>query len=323
MISDKVICIIRSPFQLLCLYEFLSQNLITEYECHIILNSEKEKDQCFKIKKLFKFNFFSIKVVNSIIQIFRLQMLFKNCNTLIIGHLFDNICVISSKLISYNNLIILDDGVSSLAIKDKIFFNKSPYDNFLGLKQNIFDFFVNTPKKFSLFTIFYDHLELSDNIKVIPNNFNFLTSNIKFEKNDCLVYFIGTPVVENGLVSKTNFNNFFKNIKENNIMYFPHRREKIENLKFLESLGIKLCFSNIPFELFLLDSKKLPSKIISFSSSVLFTSRSILKNNFNKVDFYYIELNDFVTEKKIDNHLIKIQDFYKTLGYNKIIFYAK
>lgn len=321
--SRKIISVIRSPFQLLCLCEFLFQNLIDDYECHVILNTEKDKLQCNNIKNFFKINFSSINVVNSISLVLKLKFFSKNCSQLILGHLFDNICIISSKLITYNDLIILDDGVSSLAIRDYILFGKSPYGNSLGLKQQIFDFFIKTPKTFNLFTIFYEHLELNDNIKLIPNDFECLTSNIKFEKKDSLVYFIGQPYVENGFISKNNFNNFFKKFKENSVMYFPHRNEKIENLKFLESLGIQLCFSDIPFELFLLDNKKLPNKIISFSSSVLFSARSILKNDFHKVDFYYIELNDSVAEKKLNYHLIRIQDFYKILGYNKIIFDAK
>jgi len=321
--SRKIISVIRSPFQLLCLCEFLFQNLIDDYECHVILNTEKDKLQCNNIKNFFKINFSSINVVNSISLVLKLKFFSKNCSQLILGHLFDNISIISSKLISYNDLIILDDGVSSIAIRDYILFGKSPYGNSLGLKQQIFDFFIKTPKTFSLFTIFYEHLELNDNIKLIPNDFECLTSNIKFEKKDSLVYFIGGTEVEDGLISKINFLNFFQNLKEKNIIYFPHRREELEKLKLLEPLDIQSCISNIPFELFLLKSKKSPKKIIGFSSSALFTSRSILKNDFHKVDFYYIELNDSVAEKKLDDHLIRIQDFYKTIGYNKIIFDAK
>ena len=321
--NKNIVSIIRSPFQLLCFCEFISENLIVEYECHIILNTEKEKDQCNRIKNTFKLNFSSIIVVNSLLEIFKLNFFLKKYNTLIIGHLFDNICLVSTKIIFHKKLVILDDGVSSLAIKDKLSFNKSPYDDFLGFKQKIFDFFIKAPKKFTLFTIFHEHLDLDDNINLVPNNFHAITSDLEYQKLNSTVYFIGTPVVEDGLISMINFNNFFRNFKEFNMIYFPHRREEIDNLKNIELQGVKLNFSQIPFELFLIESKKLPSKIISFNSSVLFTSRAILKTNFDKVDFYYIELDNTVTEKKIDSHLIKIQNFYKKLGYNKINFHVK
>jgi len=320
--NNKELSIVRSPFQLICLNEYLLKNS-NNTKCLIIVNNEKEKDQCLQILKHLKLLDYSILIAKPFyVQINLLKLLPKKYEKLVIGHYFDNICVFAARILRYKKLVVLDDGVSTLAI-NKLNSKTSPYGR-INFKQKIFNFFFHSPKNFIFFTIFFDHLDNNNLCVKSKNNLTFLSDQVLPNFSENCVYFIGDPVVEEQLISLDDYLVFLKHLSNKyKLIYFPHRNESEANLLRYRGVGVETRSLNVSFEIYLVQNNIIPNKLISFHSTALFTSRLILNKFLDKIKFYYIELDQKDEKIKKNQHLIYIQDFFKTNGFEKITFHDK
>jgi hypothetical protein len=138
--------------------------------------------------------------------------------------------------------------------------------------------------------VFYSPWELdvaaTDSVEV----FSFKSSSSSEIKQD-KIYFVGSPLVELGYLSKEKHLAYLKGIKEQfenaNCFYFSHRREKDENLKEYEFFG-KIVRDDVPFEERMEIEEKLPGTVISYISSVLIN----LPQVYPQLKFYYLSLEE-------------------------------
>lgn len=181
--------------------------------------------------------------------------------------------------------ILISDGTGILSIaalrkeNKKIPFKGSKFfiDKVLGLSpvQNLV---LYSPWKLDV--------AASDSVEV----FSFKSSSSsKIKKNK--IYFVGSPLVELGYLSKEKHLEFLKGIKEQfkdaNCFYFSHRREKDKNLKEYEFFG-KTVRDDVPFEERMEMEEELPGTVISYISSVLIN----LPQVYPQLKFYYITLEE-------------------------------
>ena len=181
--------------------------------------------------------------------------------------------------------VLISDGTGILSIaalrkeNKKIPFKGSKFfiDKVLGLSpvQNL---------------VLYSPWELdvaaSDSVEV----FNFRSSSSsKVKKNK--IYFVGSPLVELGYLSREKHLKYLKGAKEQfkdaNCFYFSHRREKDKNLKEYELFG-KTVRDDVPFEERMAMEEELPGTVISYISSVLIN----LPQVYPQLKFYYINLEE-------------------------------
>lgn len=118
----------------------------------------------------------------------------------------------------------------------------------------------------------------------------FTYSTSKARVNERKVYFIGGPLVELGKLKKSanqhHLENLRKEFSASTIHYFAHRREKEENLRDYSFLD-EVIKDHLSFEERLANVEELPSKVVSYVSSVLVNLAPV----YPQVEFLYLRLN--------------------------------
>jgi hypothetical protein len=243
-----------------------------------------------------------------------LKFSIRNYDKLILGHFYDNICTFSSKIFRHNKLIYLDDGVSTLSIPESLKENYEIYDNLNSF--NPYYKFLSKPTNFTLFTIFSDIFENGKyQIDIMQNELSFYSSMLKGKSKSNAVFFIGDPLIEDGLISKAKYDKIVFSLNSKyDLIYFPHRRESLNKIDCYKRMGIEVSITKTPFENYLLFTEIIPSKIISFNSTASVTSSILLKEYKSQIKFYYIELKEDDLEKNmtISDHMLRIQNYFRT-----------
>lgn len=146
------------------------------------------------------------------------------------------------------------------------------------------------------------------------HGFNYLKQRLR-EKEQKIkkgtVFFIGTPLVENHLIEPSQYDKVLKSVinhyKNYEIKYFPHRFEDLTKLK--ENKEFDIVSINMPFELYLLQVKMLPEKVVSFYSAALYTINSML-GDVIKVEAFRFPLSYFINVQYAE----KINKLYRFLS---------
>lgn len=283
------IALISSPFQLVCLKEYIFDSNIEDIEIVFInsSNTETVKKQVFLVAE-----FLDLKINKSFknqnrffyLRLFK-EFFLKRVNNLILGSYFNSSFFVLSKLIKFTSLIFIDDGLATL------FINKNhKIDNSLIGKYFKWDYGCF----FSVFSNFKNQ-----NISVLlKNNFNFLKSilNEKTIKNYSIL--LGGNFIESGLTSSYNYIKILNSISdryEGEIIYIPHRLELPSNYK---NYPFKILETDVCFEIFLIQLNSLPNNIFGFYTTALITSKNIL-SEYSKIDFINFNTNYFSTEIKV------------------------
>lgn len=181
----------------------------------------------------------------------------------------------------------LDEGPRSLCTTDR---RKISYGHgkLMQFAQNakrlvmrlIFGYQVLPQKKTTFFSC-YD-LNHQSTESLIRNSYEYLRSKaVQLSREDDLVYFIGSSLSEVGVVSESFYLESLEKVKseypDHRIVYIAHRADCQKKLKIIEQeLGIPVINFDIPFELQLAIVGPVPSTIISFYSSVLINSHTML-----------------------------------------------
>ena len=129
------------------------------------------------------------------------------------------------------------------------------------------------------------------------------------------VWFIGSPYLEDKLMDKDLYWKSIEKIRSDykfkNIKYFPHRREKEENLKILQQVyQFSIMKIDCPIELFLLHNGQLPNTISGFLSAALLNLKNMTEENI-EIHSYFINRCDSLTSS---DEFMKIKNQYLDAG---------
>jgi hypothetical protein len=177
---------------------------------------------------------------------------------------------------------LLDDGTSTFTIQDFYLKNQDEYEGksvMERLKKTTAKFFfrfnIDLKEKIHLYTCY--NIKPYEGQEILPNKYLFIRSYLKNKKNlkvnSGKTYYIGAKYVEANLMSKESYFyllNLLKNrLKDQKLIYIPHRGELKSKLEEIEKLGYDIEFFENIVEAEFLFQKELPGAICGFTSSVL------------------------------------------------------
>lgn len=263
----KQLLIIESPLQLLNAYEAIFHFGISEGILLVRYSGfDKNDGQIDDIIRQLNFPEFiaihriSIQISNRniwdyakvIIQKIKFSSVFQKFDAIYVGN-YDSPFI---KLIIGNNknLILLDDGSKTI-----------------GTQENFSDSF-----HFDWFTFF--DLNPYKGQKIYKNTFGRLqeiTTTSK-SKNENIIIFIGSNLSEDKIISEAYYLELIQKISKRysnqHIIYIPHRSEYESKLNTISLIGnIEIKQLDFPIELLPLYNQSIPTQIISFYSTALFT----------------------------------------------------
>jgi hypothetical protein len=170
------------------------------------------------------------------------------------------------------------------------------------------------PKKIIFFSSYNIQVQKYDT--VVKCNYEYSKKILKKSiiKSDD-VWFIGSPYLENELMDKDLYFESIKKIRSaykfKNIKYFPHRREKKDNLNILAKYyQFSIMKIDCPIEMFFLQNRKLPNIISGFFSAALFNLQKMTEENI-EIHSYFVQRHDSLTSMK---EFIEIKNQYKEAG---------
>jgi len=170
------------------------------------------------------------------------------------------------------------------------------------------------PKRIIFFSS-YD-IEVQKYDTLVKCNYDFSRKILKksiIDSDD--VWFIGSPYLEDKLMDKDLYWKSIEKIRSDykfkNIKYFPHRREKEENLKILQQVyQFSIMKIDCPIELFLLHNGQLPNTISGFLSAALLNLKNMTEENI-EIHSYFINRCDSLTSS---DEFMKIKNQYLDAG---------
>jgi len=151
---------------------------------------------------------------------------------------------------------------------------------------------------------------------VVKCNYDFSRKILKKTKIDSdEIWFIGSPYLEDKLIEKDLYVKSIEKIRTDykfkNIKYFPHRREKKENLKILQQVyQFSIMEIDCPIELFLLHNDQLPNTISGFLSAALLNLKNMTERNI-EIHSYFMKRHDSLTSPE---EFMKIKNQYLDAG---------
>jgi len=195
----------------------------------------------------------------------------------------------------HNEVILLDDGnatiklakerregkISELHLSAKKKIKKIAKNILQGVKDDDID-------SLCFFTI-YD-VVAGKNDRIVKNSFSHIKSRIMSSSINDVVYFLGSPLDEAGILDQNIYlrhlirvKNYFKNT---NFIYVAHRREYKKNLDVISKiLGVEVVLFDYPIEYQLAMIGPRPKIISSFISSAIDNCRDIFGSELKIISF--------------------------------------
>lgn len=176
------------------------------------------------------------------------------------------------------NVVIIEEGIGlyrSTIKRKKVIFDKFGKFLFGSSYENI-DRIGESSCVNEIMCSFPEHLSEIQQKKIVRNleklDYSQIAQNVNIKRIDDSDWFIGQPLVEDGVMSEGEYCNFIKNIVRVNdrmLTIKPHPREDMTKYKILEKeLNVKIIWANsIPVEL-LIDTSSF-CKIYTVYSSVV------------------------------------------------------
>lgn len=269
----------------------------------------------------FEYDFSSSSLLFSCLKVFAITSTVraKGLDVLVLGDLRSWCQILAAYLWSPKKLVVVDDGMFSLALFDAFesgVFTNSKAKNFI-LKIIIKAF--NRKNMLTFHTVF---AESDSAVKAKRNGYdirlltfdtdNKLDTDVDLSK----VLFIGQDLVELGIISHKKYLMALKAVAQETealqaqLIYYPHRAEKAENLKLLESQVPNFCVAKreMPIEDYMLLMTKRPIKVYTFYSTAIF----VISRLFPNVDCRAIYVKD-----AFKTHLKTITIAYNMLSNDK------
>jgi hypothetical protein len=151
-------------------------------------------------------------------------------------------------IIKPKQYFLMDEGTASFSVLKKRQLKVKQTIQYL-IKSFIYGYRINLPNKITYFSQYHLDKHQNDSIVnyVLPKALNPLKVLLRQE---CI--FIGSSIVEVGLISLSNYLFFIKKIHfdmgNKKITYFAHRKESLEKLKMIERMGFSIEVNKEPFE---------------------------------------------------------------------------
>ncbi len=243
-----------------------------------------------KLLKQFLMNFWAF---------LKIPFILDSSSTIILGSYHNFICQVVAKKAHHNEIVLLDDGSSSIAYPDYVVSKNRIIEQIFGLSK-----FKIVPNYF--FTAYYDILKskLTGNTSLLKNNYQYLKSKTCSKSINSTIYFIGAPLVEEGFLSSNEYIDKIKSIYQKyNFVYVPHPRESSENICFVSTIADVLSI-DIPFEIFLVSQQCLPELIIGFHSSIFFNVHMLFDRG---IKTHYIKLTN-IKDQDFRNRLLRLYE---------------
>lgn len=291
----KYFSVVSSPFQLLCVNEYIELHSINSIKIYSYYDNIQEKIQFESLISYLELRNVKLRKAIKVLQYLDpfIYSFFIKPEVLIIGNYYTRLHRLYRRQLKKIKVILVDDGLISMKL-EKNFAKKeitSPYNDY-----NLLDKFlgINNHFKFELFTIF----EIQSNIhfSVSNNNLSYIKSLVKECKKEKTIFIIGQPLVEKNFTKQLYYFEYLKKVQRGftgyRQIYFPSRKESKENIeKLANKFGFEIIRPDLNIEIYLIKNKLIPERIIGITTSALVSLSKIFeKLNINlKINYHYFE----------------------------------
>jgi len=310
-------CIVSSPFQLICIKEYLFKYPTKNPIIIVLIYNEIEKKQLINLSKELdlKFNFLiQGKKILQYLILFKLKIKLGNIDKFIIGNYFSDPHIFLYNILKPKKCCLVDDGLNSFRVMDSILEGQK---NNLSFFKNLFKKQFQYPEKLKFFTIF-DFKKNKIKFNIDHNDFKYLSGKIvKFKRSDS-TYIIGQPFVELDILLFKDYILGLEKITNNNVktIYIPSRKESDKNLaKIKNHLKITILNTDLNIENYLIKNKIIPKKIVGFTSSALVSLNRIFNSKKNNIGIKSYRPNKMINST-LNNY--SFDQFYNFLKNNNI-----
>lgn len=313
----KNLFIIRSPLQILNAYEAivhfeLKHNVFLIVQNHLEKNNIQMKEMLTmcEYEELIemppsKSNYFRYVALTRKLKKHRYNFIF-----------FGNLGSFQKLLlanIEYEKSYLLEDGTSTLVFHKELSEEKQ-HISWRDIRFLLAGLHIKRKKPVAYFTIF--DLERKGKEEIVQHSFEYLKRALcqNFLSVD-EVYILGQNIVAVGLVSDNAYLHYIEKIKNDflgkKIVYIPHRAETIsQELESFVNENFIIFENTMPIELYFMNHKIKPKKVVSFYSTALFTLSKIFDTSLIKS--YKICETDMQNKRK--NEVLLVQSSIKKLG---------
>ena len=236
--------------------------------------------------------------------------------------------------INYKKLFFLDDGVGTITTHNQIHNKKDLHSKLSSLitekqnyKKRLRDIYyaLNNIKidcdlaEMNFFTMF--DLPVFQNEQIINNNFSHTRELfLKDVEPDNTIYILGQPLKRAIKMHTFEYIRYldkvFECYSDRKIVYIPHRVEPMsEWFQYIlyKHKNLTILYLDMPVELFFLKNSIMPTKVISFMTTALFTIQKI----FPQSSTQYIEIDTSLYTQYHQENIQLIYDNYKKNGIEK------
>ena len=317
--KEPSLFIVQTPFQAMCAINAIRQLHIEEYvlSLHLHPTTEKRNKQTVELVERYGYKY-SIVETKPLRLANRVSMLFGrkgHYRRVFLGtHLnHDGYVHALSELRNGGNLVLLDDGIATLALlKDEY---KAKGRSYIYMVWNKV---VATMRRISLNNVFTVYKNVYNPKWNIAFNDISLLRQLDFSGKRKNVIFIGTNnsgFINEGIDEvefKKTLYNVLKKVKmsypQEEITYIPHGRDKSSFVKeFCKELGISYKPLDVNVEIFLLSMEAAPLAIYGFTSSALYNLKMLYPES---------DIHNFVMKILTDKYpsILDASSYYEKQG---------
>ena len=342
----SAICFVESPLQLLCLDEFVNFRKVGDLKVIVRANPRRPKNERQLRNMLSRRLVFSdipnlsyifINNQESVLTVLSDYRIYKcifakesfNWDYAVIGDLRIPWMRRYSQSVRYSSLVCLDDGMASFLVRDEII-----KKNNFKYREQLESFYIRAiirtivgkiyslsyrkkieKKDLLLYSSFIEPHEVD--VPVERNEFLNLRKKNRRKSKVKEAWYYGSPLSEAGIVSVDRELDlliaakvFYTN-SGLDILYFAHRDDSEDKLQAIKGVGLSVVKSEIPAEIFVTQSEKMPMAIAASGSSIFFTLDKILEDiKFTNFCFdpEFISLNHRKHRMRIDETIQKKLD---------------
>jgi len=222
--------------------------------------------------------------------------------------------------IQCKTIYVLDDGTATLSLNEERHRLRSqpgslrPTRAMYRLRNRLVGVDERHLDRVTFFTT-YD-LEAAEGDAVIKNDYRYLRSVASQHAPSDEVFFLGQPMVEDGLLTDEVFTGYMakvvRHFEHSKLIYLPHKRECEEKTRKLEQrFGLSIRRFDVPIEYEMSVRGTRPRALASFFSSALENSR-IIFGSLMPIHCFRIQTEDFLYRREeiaqIYSHFARRQD---------------
>ena len=187
----------------------------------------------------------------------------KSINLFTSQYLNDSV-LLANNILKPSGYYLMDEGTASFDYADMREKNKEGILK-TKIKSLLYAKYLSFPKSITYFTKY--------NFKITRKSDSIIKYKEEKVKNkiekidEDKVFYLGTSLVELGLMDRTNYFTYLKDIFEmypkKKLYYIPHRKESLLKLSEIEKLGYNLKKIDVPFEMWYRAQKNIPGVVSS------------------------------------------------------------